>query len=339
MRHTWTLLWQRDEAQMTDSLSALGPATFRRGAVALVTGQALTATSDAKAVGVLDGVIFNDLEAGAPLLARGAPVTDQASLALHAVGWSGLAGLAALRWHGTLAVIHQAQGAAIVARDWQGVGGLYWAICGAGQIWGNDLTSFSALGLTPRLIPPGMAAISTASGVQWQVIPTTPASRAWFRELPDELLEPTAATVRAGLQERLLAAVAACQRAWPNLRMDAPEDRVGAWLMAALQVPAVRDVQALWTLAGADAWLGLAVADPVPLEPGPWPEPEPPEPVRTDDRETRARRVRATWLADTALEAARRRAALDNLPIVAPHLDPAVLAWLSAVAPEMRPLA
>ncbi len=294
---------------------------------------------DGKAIGVLDGVIFNDLALAGPLIARGAPIVDHTDLALHTVGWSGLPGLAAMRWHGTLAIVHQAQRSAIVARDWQGVGGLYWAQHAGGHVFANASQAVLNLGLTPRLVPPGMAAICLPSGVQWQVLPSSPAARAWFRELPEELATPTPQAWREGLAARLREALAACQRELPNLQQESPSDRVGTWLAAQLPLVAPGAPDALWSLADADALLGLAVAAPLAHEAGPWPEPEPPEPLRVDEREALARRVRATWLADVALESARQRALLLNLPVVAPHLDPAVLAWLGAMPAHLRPLA
>ena len=335
----WTLLWQPDDALQAGSLGLLPQHVARRGAVVLATSEPLQQTIDGKAIGVFDGVIFNHSEAAEPLIGRGAPIADDAGLALHALGWFGLPGLASLRWHGALAVLHQAQGTAIVARDWQGVGGLYWAPWQRGQAFANTPERLHALGGTPRLVPPGMLAICAPSGVTWQAAPSNPETRAWFRELPDELAAPTPAIWQQGLQQRLEAAVAACRRTYPGLAQEPPEDRAGAWLRDQVQLPASAHPDAIWALAGADAWLGLAAEAPLELLPGPWPMPEPAEPLRVDDRHARERRVRATWLADIALEAARVRANAADLPIVAPHLDPAVLAWLGVMPDALRPLA
>ena len=339
MRHIWTLVWQPDEQALTALLPRLPEHQVRRGPLVLASAHELQQTMDGKAIGILDGVIFNDLALAGPLTARGAPIVDHTSLALHTVGWSGLAGLATMRWHGTLAIVHQAQRSAIVARDWQGVGGLYWAQSAGAHVFANTSQALLNRGLTPRLVPPGMAAICLPSGVQWQVLPSSPAARAWFRELPEDLATPTPQDWQLGLAARLREALAACQRALPNLQQETPGDRVGTWLAAQLPLVAPVAADALWSLEGADAWLGLASAAPVEHPIGPWPEPEPPEPLRVDAREALARWVRATWLADVALESARQRAALVDLPIVAPHLDPAVLAWLGAMPVALRPLA
>jgi hypothetical protein len=310
----------------------------RRGPVLLAGTAPLQQTVDGKAIGVLDGVVFNHVEAAEPLLGRGAPIGDDEALALHAVGWSGLAGLAALRWHGTVAVLHQAQGTAIVARDWQGVGGLYWGPWQGGHVFANTPGPLHALGVVPRLVPPGTLAICAPSGVTWQATPANPETRAWFRELPDALTAPTAGIWQEGLLQRLLAAVATCERNYSHLQQEPPSDRAGEWLRDHCRLPAVARPDAIWTLAGADAWLGVSAHAPLVLQPGPWPVPEPAEPVRLDDRQALARRVRATWLADVALEGARARADALNLPIVAPHLDPAVLAWLGAMPQALQPL-
>ncbi len=339
MRRIWTLLLQPNETVLADWLQRLAGAQVRRGSLALVSNAEASQTIDGKAIGVLDGVIFNYAAAALPLLGRGAPITDDASLAVHAVGWSGQPGLGALRWHGTLAVLHQAQRAAIVARDWQGVGGLYWAQAADAHVFGNDRGALATLGLAPRLVPPGMTATCAPGGVQWQPMATQAEARAWFRELPDELLAPSDAIWRAGLHDRLVAALDACLRAHPRLQRGQAGDRAGAWLQQELPLAPSPVADALWTLDGADAWLGLAAVAPLPVVPGPWPLPEPPEPLRVAEPEAQARRVRATWLADVALEQARAAAAARDVPLLAPHLDPAVLAWLGAMPPALRPLA
>ena len=211
MQRRWTLLWQPDEAQLIAALPSLPPEQVRRGPIVLATDQPARQTVDGKAVGVLDGVVFNDRQLAEPLAGRGAPVVDQQDLALHAVGWSGLSGLGAMRWHGTLAVLHQAQRTAIVARDWQGVGGLHWAPVGHGQLFANTAAAFLAFGVRPQLVPPGMLAMCAPSGVQWQVIPSQPEVRAWFRDLPEELAHPTPEHWQAGLMARLEDAVRACR--------------------------------------------------------------------------------------------------------------------------------
>ena len=338
MRRNWALLWHPEDSELAAALPLLPPQQVRRGPVALAVQDSFAQTADSKAIGAFDGVVFNDRQVAEPLIGRGAPIRDHASLVLHAVGWNGPQGLATLRWHGTLAIVHQAQRSAIVARDWQGVGGLYWAPWGAGQAFANSRAGLTGLGLHSRLVPPGMAAICAASGVQWQPMATHAEARGWFRELPDECAAPTAALWQDGLMQRLSDAVAACQRTYPRLQQDAPSDRTGAWLAQHFPIAPALAADALWTLAGADAWLGLSPAEPLPPEPGPWPPPEPAEPLRVGDQEARARRVRATWLADVALETARMRALALDLPIVAPHLDPAVLAWLGAMPRELRPV-
>ncbi len=339
MRRNWTVLWQPDETALTAWIQRLPGHAVRRGPVALIGDAGPIETVDAKAVGIFDGVVFNHRQVAQPLIGRGAPIADDASLVLHAVGWSGQQGLGALRWHGTLAVLHQAQRTAIVARDWQGVGGLYWTPLGLGQLFANNAESLRVLGLTPRLVPPGMAAICGPAGVQWQPLATQQDGRAWFRALPDELDAPTPEIWQAGLARRLAEAVAACQREMPLLLRTQPLDRAGVWLTAHVPLAPAAQPDALWSLDGADAWLGLTDVQPLEPQPGPWPLPEPPEPLRVDDREVQARRVRATWLADVALERARSQAAALELPLVVPHLDPAILAWLGAMPPALRPLA
>ncbi len=337
MRSLWTLLSQPDESQLNARIPLLPVEILRAGHLLLASELPLATTVDGKAVGAWDGVVLNDLQAAEPLVGRGAPIVDGASLVVHAVGWSGLAGLGALRWHGTLAVVHQAQRTAILARDWQGVGGLYFAADGAGVAFSNDCEGILRAGLQPRLVPPGMVAICAPTGVRWQPIPTAADGRAWFRDLPDELSAPTPDIWHAGLFERLRMAIAACKRVYPTIAMETPSDAAGQWL--AVNFPTQHDLppDALWALDGADAWLGRSPALPLDVLPGPWPLPEPPEPLRVDDREALARRVRATWLPDVALERTRVKAHRLNLPIVAPHLDPAVLAWLGAMPPVLRP--
>lgn len=333
MAEHFTLLWQPDDA-LLNAARAMSPDSAESGKdrVILLTQGPPRETVDRKAVGAFLGVVFNDLAAQVPLLGRGAVIADHVDLALHAAGWGGPQGLAGLRWQGAIAVMHVAQRTCLVARDLVGVGGLYWAEYAGGQVWTTLPEPWIRLGVSPRLVPPGMMALVGPRGAQWQHAPSSPENRAWFRDLPTELQEAQAVDWLGGLRARIDAAVAATERSGLQLVREAAEDRVGRWLelVTPLGMPPA-DPSAVWSLAGADAWLGLDSREITPPVQGPWPEPEPPEPQRADASVVRARRLRAGWLVDVALEGARATARANGQWLVAPHLDPAVLAWLGAV--------
>ena len=342
MSQHFTLLWQPDDTRRDAWLTACGelPAIVRSPLI-LLTNVPARETVDHKAAGAFAGVVFNDLVVQPPLVGRGAVVADHVDLALHAAGWGGPQGLASLRWQGTLAVMHVAQRMALVARDLLGVGGLYWATHDGGHLLTNHPPQTAALGVAWRLVPPGTAAMVGPAGVAWQPLPCAPDNRAWYRDLPEDVVHAQPEDWLPGLQTRLDAAVAATQRAGWRLQVPVGHDEVGRWLAGLVARPAAADPNALWSLAGADAWLGHDPRPPEPVVPGPWPVPEPPELVRVAPELARVRWVRAGWLPDVALEAARLVARAHGLTLVAPHLDPAVVAWLGAMpagAPGFPPL-
>lgn len=334
---TWTLFWQPDDVIRRAWRTQLGDLPgLDRGALGLIAAEMCKETVDHKAVGHFSGLIFNDETAGIPLVGRGAVLQDHGDLALHAVGWGGPQGLAGLRWHGALAVVHVAQRSFVVARDWQGVGGLYFAQLGNAYAFSTDPQQLRKLDMQPRLVPAGMLALGGPQGLTWQPVPALPEHRGFFRDLPDDFPHQPAP---AHVVERIRAALDACKRAGLQVTRSSAHDRAGQWLEQQIPLMQPQNPNALWTLDGADAWLGLDLHPPLDLQPGPWPQPEPAEPLRVPEPEARSRRLRATWLADEVLEKARQLARDRNLLLIAPHLDPLVLAFLGAMKPAQRPLA
>lgn len=322
------------------------------GPVALAVWGSPIATRDGRAVGVLRGVVLNDQAVAASLRARGLdlPVTDHPGLAIEQVGLGGPPGLAALRWHGSLAVVHQGQRQALVARDPQGVGGLVWLQAGPLQVLATDVEAAGGLqvqggpqvqgGLQVRgrLVPPGVVAAVGERGVQWQLARPAPENEAFLREIPPELRQMDEAAVTRGLIARVQAAVQACHRGLGGLQVEEPVTPGERWLLGQLRLPEGEAAGGRWSLVGVDSLLGEAPGPATAREPGPWPEPPPSEPVaRVSESDQITRTWRATSLADQGLEAARRRARAQGQTLVAPHLDPAVLAWLGVVAAERRP--
>ncbi len=290
--------------------------------------QAVRESADRRATGILDGIVLNDLQVAERWRVRGHELAadDHRQLAIEELGAHGPRGLSDLRWHGAAAVLHRAQGVALLARDPVGVGWLGYAASEELQIFASD----------PRLegepVPPGLALRVDAKGWAAQPFRSAAENLPYFREIPDELREGGLAALREGLQRRLQATVAAVRRGVGELDWSCAGG-VGGWCAGAAETVQVATATGLCSPLG---WESLAPLD--------WPEPgprprsvampavDPPEPVVSAEVvDRRARIWRGTQLVDRDLRQARARALDQGRWLVLPHLDPAVLAWLGAI--------
>lgn len=298
-------------------------------------------SQDGRAEGTLDGAIFSDLALVERWLGRGLALnsSDHPRLAIEEVGAYGPRGLESMRWQGSVCVAHRGQQAVLVARDVMGVGGLY-LYSDREDLW--LMTSDPSLAPQAQQVPPGVALRieggQIAPRLTAHALRPLPEHQPWYRDIPDGLARATASQVRAGAATRLRAAVAACRRAFGGLQVQ-PDD-VGALAWMADEVADLLDDRgAIWAVHGAASLVGADLrAYPEPSRRrGPWPEPSPAEPVaRACDQDRAARSWRATDLADGWLQQARAQALRQGRPVVAPHLDPALLAWLGAVPIALR---
>ncbi len=285
--------------------------------------------ANGRAVGVFDGVLFNAAALRERLAARGLSVADldHAHLALEWLAAFGPTAVGDLRWHGSLALVHRAQNAVLLARDLVGVGWLGRADGPAGMVWSSDPR---IAGEQQRAAPPGWVGIWSASGVVQPKVAYAPNNALYFREIPDEARAATAPTALDRAGELLLAAVAAHREALGGLDAAAIEG-------LGLPSIALSDAGgAVWSGAGLAAWrhptaqLCERAAD--------LRADGPHEPTATADPADNAERLwRWQTMPDGPLRAARIATLDAGRALAAPHLDPALLAWLGALHRSVRP--
>ncbi len=292
--------------------------------------QGLRRSTDGRAEGVFDGILLNDEQVQQRWQARGHELTlgDHRQLAIEELGAHGPRGLSDLRWHGAVAMLHRAQGVALLARDPLGVGWLGYQHDAQLELFTSD----------PRLaceaVPGGLAVRLDAKGWAAQAVRTAAEHAPYFRDLPSDLLSADLETQQRELVARLRGAVRACQRGCGGLTTTGP----------------YRHEISTSLLGAGDGGSGVATALGLDsLSPAQWPEPtagprsglwpkmDPPEPLGSADAvDRRARAWRATTLADVELRQARAQALDRDQWLLAPHLDPAVLAWLGALDRQRR---
>ncbi|MBI5608637.1 MAG: hypothetical protein HY902_07130 [Deltaproteobacteria bacterium] len=321
--------WQAAHPGWT--IAAWGPLWL--GLPAETADHAVRQSGDGRATGVVDGVVWNDLQVRERWRVRGQQLQsdDHRQLAIEELAAHGPRGLGELRWHGAAAVLHRAQGAALLARDPLGIGWLGYAATAELQVFSSD----------PRLdgqaVPPGVALRVEAKGWLAQPIRSAAENLPYFREIPDELRGDDGRVLGEGLRVRLQAAVAAARRGVGELVQTPADAGLRRWAGAAEGAKA-GSTTGLWSPQG---WPSLAAREwpePEPWpRPGAWPAVEPPEPVISADAVDRNARIwRATALVDRDLRQARAQALDQGRFLVLPHLDPAVLAWLGAIGRVRR---
>lgn len=320
-------LLQGDSPDVTAWLAQKRPDSVLagRGAALGVWGQWFE-SSDGRTAGAFDGYLLNPQPLRQRLSDRGYPADrmDHQQLALQWLADFGPRGLGDLRWHGSLCVWHRAQHAALVARD---VGGVGWlgrsAIAGGGWAWCSDPRLD---GEQVRAAPAGMGAIlqgGQLSQPRWQ-----PAAEnaPFYREIPAEARHASPKLAADRARALLQAAVAAVREGLGATA--APDRNLG---IAAGSADADSD-GAIWCGAGWHAENPQAAAtDPALRDDGPH------EPIDdADTAEAAARRYRWRALGNGTLRQARILALDSGRPLCAPHLDPALLAWLGALAKPVR---
>jgi hypothetical protein len=288
------------------------------------------------------GIVFDDEAHRQRLAARGVRIEGgHQALAAALVAGEGPAALGAMRWQGAAAALHKGERKCMVARDPRGVGGLWCARSGDDVVVATDRAA--CLRLLPdaeaRSVPSGVVVSVDAATVQFDAIRVSDQALPFYRHLPPGVPVADAETALAGLRERLCAAFAAAARADEPWTVPAPATAVARWLAGLAGIAEHDGGQLSCTWRGCEATIG-ALADPPPH----WQPPPsacrsqpPPEPLGgIDEQERHQRGLRATWLPDGVLDAARCEAAARGLAVCAPHLDPAVLAWLGALPAPVR---
>lgn len=336
-------------------LAALQPdQVVQRGALALAAwacaaggDRPLHATStDGKNLAVLCGFLPEDCQWEAALLDRGmrASALDHPALAADVVAWHGPEGLGQLRWQGTLGVLHPARGLAMVARDLFGVGGLWLATAaqteatqpGAGVTLLATAPARLPLALQPRLrpVPPGLVALVGPRGVQWQRLRPAARHAAFLAQPDDAQLPTTVEAVQTWLAAQTQALLASAGRA-----LGVPVAPVAGpawWPIAAADRSsgdAVPGLQLSW--AGAETWPPDATAPALPDLPWAAALPDAPEPTGSGvpPMAVAQRLQRAFGLGQAELAATRAAA---DAPLVAPALDPTLLAVWNALPAPLR---
>ncbi len=333
-------IWQAD---------GLGLAIWPGAAAATAASPAAIWAPDGRAVGAFSGVLLSDSAVQERLALRGLAlaVADHCRLTVIDAALHGPAAVAAWRWQGSLACLNPGQRQAILVRDPLGVGWLGWQRLGELQLWSNRLE----LAQHWRAVPPGIALLVAGGKVAAQALRLQGVAAPYLRELPTSL--PTSAgsaadrqaLLAAGLRERLRSAVTACVRGAGALALlDQPAGLARLWPGECEDLltpaPALPAGAAAWTLQGAAEQLGaplgsgpaagLAAGDP-----SPWP-PEVFEPTERCEPLDRAERLWRAQELPQLLHADRQRAAHHGWVLAAPHLDPAVLAWLGGFARSDR---
>jgi hypothetical protein len=290
---------------------------------------------DGRMRGAWCGALTDDHALADRLSERGVPALlhDHGQLAIDEVALAGPDAPSAWRWQGSMAVAHVAQRRVLAVRDPMGVGGLHASRIG--------LASDAELLDDAAPVPPGVVAVVAPGQRRWQRLKLQPTARPWLREVPDDLRRTGADEAMQGVLARVHAAAMACARGLDGLARTAPTDAAEHWWAQRLVWPTAPSAGGLWTWAGAASLLGASVTT-APWSPSPavadLPEREVPEPVADlPAGEVTRRRWRATWLPERDLALDRGLAAAQGRVLVAPHLDVAVLAWLGALAEDVRP--
>lgn len=288
-----------------------------------------TEVAQGRAVGVFDGVLLNSEELRRRLTVRGvaAGPLDSAQLALEWLAAFGPNAVGDLRWHGALALLHRAQGAVLLARDLVGVGWLGQARVGTSSVWTSDPRP---LAQAQRAAPPGWVGIASAAGLQQPKVGYAAENALYLREIPDAARHATAQSGLAHANHLLSNAIAAHAETLGGLDASA---LVGVALDAPEPVPTG---PALWSPVGVRGWCdpGAQVCE----RAADLRDDGPHEPVTVADAADAAeRRWRWRTLPDGPMRAARVAALNAGRVLCAPHLDPAIVAWLGALPRSVRP--
>lgn len=316
---------------------------------------------DGRAVGARTGVLFNLRDIAAALTERGVPRErlDGHGACVEAIAHRGPEGLAALRRHGVVAVLHRAQAGALVCSDALGLAPLYVAPLadGRGYVVASDRavlsralapagadtaspappagTGAADAGRPPsaRRVAPGEALMLTRGRVQALRLEPAPGAGPFLRERP-------AACVQANVDDAVHIVGAALREAvaaWQADRGPLADPAPGALTALLAAGPALPPTTA--RRSAPCPWPALALAnlleqaeeagapDTQGLTPGELPEPVTRvAPPRVAARVARYNRVRRE-LWEPPLNAA----AAAGDPVGLPHWDPRVVATLGAM--------
>ena len=346
------LLTATDETQPDERMAALvgaePAAVVRAGRLALAVAGGAVAAADGRAACGFLGVVFDIAALAERLRGRGLAFAGRSQpddVGRIVAEWSGHGGPEALgtaRWQGAVACLHSGQRLAFVARDVLGAGSL-WGVQ-VGRDWAfataPECAAAALPGGVPFAVPPGLVVRLGDGEALARPIAVAPEHAPFYRKLPDGWPPASLAEVRAGLRERLAAALDAARRGLGPVVADPPTTAGERWLDALCPVPPDAAAPALWLRDGAETLAG-ALAEPDPAWEGPAAGPfarmESPEPcVGVEPAERRQRELRATWLVDGILAGAHARLRARGRVGCTPHLDPAVLAYVGALPPNLR---
>ena len=360
--------WARNLGAGWASVSAPGVRLLSRGAP-------LRESVDGRAIGARTGVLYNLEAQRAALAARGVPTDslDGDGVCVAAVGAGGPSALGALARHGLLAVLHRGQGGVLVASDAQGIAPLYvLQPAEGGWMVASDRAGLAAAaGVTlPRddarwqdvvgpqtgivglwRAPASVAVMVDARGITAMPWQASGEAAPYLRHRPAELTEGSPAEIQAAIAGVLTAAAAAWRLDHGALAAPSGPESACAGVAAGDPPPATP-----WpclALSALDAeFVGHRSASPSPpwsaeqlaaafaaahagspFRVGALPEPE----ARLSESRRQARWLRYTWWRCGVIEAALDAAADADTAIALPHLAPAVIAALGALADHARP--
>ena len=338
----------------------IGLAVWPDSAAAAAGPRAAVWAPDGRAVGAFAGVLFSDTEVQERLALRGlaVQVRDHAQLAVLDMALHGPQAVAAWRWQGSLACLNPGQRQALLLRDPLGVGWVGWSQHEELQLWSNRID----LSAHWSAVPPGVVlqlARGTVTahplrllGAAQPFLRDRSAVMAGVQEVRDQ--QQRLALLGDGLRQRLESVVRACVRGTGGLaalpRLPEATDR---WAQECSGLHAAdQDLPAgaaVWSALGSAELLGAppevreraatgsATNAPTTSAPttsasasaSPWAA-EIFEPIERCDPLDRAERLWRARELPALLGPDRHWAVQHGRVLVAPHLDPAVLAWLGA---------
>ena len=294
-----------------------------------------TTTVDGRCIGWRTGALFNLPERRQQLAARGVPestITGDVAC-VESIGQRGLQGLASLRLHGLVLVIHRAEGMAMLATDPIGVAELWRGEVDDCQVWTSTapqrLHGWSGVGPSSVvMLQRGRAQTSQVTFIEGPFV----------RHRPERWLRADAQERDALLEEALTSAVCAWVEdcgpiqasthpalrgvggaetgtSWPDIGLDSLAERApwpAEW--AELSPEEMAQAAARWC---AERW-GAS-----------W---QPPEPVtRVPATREGQRWLRYGRWSVEALHPALRRAQATGQRVGLPHLNPELFALLGAL--------
>lgn len=323
----------------------LGLACWQAPPLASAAASAAVWAPDGRAVGAFSGVVLSDSPVQERLSLRGLRVStsDHAQLAVLDLALHGPAAVAAWRWQGSIACLNPGQRQALLVRDPLGVGWIGWARQAELQVWSNRGEGTAGW----IAVPPGVVLQLAGGKVTAQAMRLQGTAQPFLRDrsaVPGldgpSVPQDRQALLGEGLGERLRLAVQACVRATGGLSI-VPESqgRASVWQRQCSELLTVEQAQpagaAVWSVQGGAELLGSLVADQgvagVGVLVAPWPA-EVFEPIERCDPLDRAERLWRAQVLPQLLGSDRQWAAQRGRVLVAPHLDPAVIAWLGAFA-------